>query len=131
MDYTKFRNEALPPEQFHMFVERTSDARMTGDHRSWTGNDKSNRCHHGRVRLSEDPLYLRLHWKAGPDSPKRFVGNLKIKLRKLLINEYLREEDDGIVRLRFYRDHDNIIYIQQRLDFPGIPVGKLAALHAN
>ncbi len=108
-----------------MFVERTSEARMTGKHRNWTGNDQNARCHHGRVRLSEDPLYLRLHWKTSPTASPRFVGSFEIKLRKLLVNEYIRDEGGGFVRLRFYHGHDDVIYVKQRLDWPGIPVGHL------
>lgn len=125
MDYTKLRNEALPPEQFHRLVERTSEARMTGLHRNWTGNDQSGRWHHGKVRLSEDPLYLRLHWKAGPEFRPHFVGNFEIKLRKLLINEYLGDEGDGLVRLKFHHGRDDVIYIKRRIEWPGIPVGHL------
>ncbi len=125
MDYTAFRNEALPPEQFHMFVERTSVARMTGNRRNWTGSDQNARCRHGRVRLSEDPLYLSLYWKIAPSAGPCFIGNFEINLRKLLINDYLRDEGDGVVRLKFYRGHDDVIYVKQRLEFPGIPVGHL------
>lgn len=123
MDYRKFRNEALPPEQFHMFVERTSEARMRGLHRRWTGNDNTGRWHHGTVRLSEDPLYLRLQWKSGTGSEVRFVGNFEIKVRKLLINGYLRDERDGTVCLKFHHARDDMIYLKRRIDWPGIPMG--------
>jgi hypothetical protein len=125
MDYAKLRNEALPPEQFHMFVERTSEARMRGEHRNWTGNDQNGCCYYGKVRLSEDPLYLCLRWKAERQAIPRFVGNFEIKLRKLLINDYLLDDGDGFLQLRFYHGNDDVIYIQRCAEWPGIPVGHL------
>lgn len=123
MDYASMKSTALPPEQYQCYVERTSGPRKS--RREWTGSDQSGCCCHGRVRLSEDPLYLRLHWRAGPHSPRFLVGDFKLKLRKLLINQYIFEEAEGVARLKLYRGHDDVIRIKERIEFPGIPVGSL------
>lgn len=124
-DYGRVRNEKLPPPQYRTFAERLTDAPPAGKKlRTWTGNDRNARAHHGKVPREEDPLYLKLHWKQGPGSRPRLVGTFKIRLRKLLLGEYVRPDDDGTVRLRFYHGRDGVVYIQQRLDYPGIPIGK-------
>ena len=97
---------------------------MAEKHRNWTGNDKSQRNHHGKVRLSEDPLCLSLQWKRGPEAQVRLVGHFRLKLKELLLNKYLRQEDDGSLRLRFFHDRDGLIYIQWRSDKPRIPIGR-------
>jgi hypothetical protein len=121
----RYRTEELPPPRHRTCVERISETRMAGQNRrSWTGNDRNARAHHGKVRLEEDPLYIELRWKDGPGARPRSVGHFKLDLRKLLAGEYVRQEQDGTIRLRFYHGPDGVFYVQQRLDYPAIPIGR-------
>jgi hypothetical protein len=94
--------------------------------RRWVGNDASNCNYSSRVPLGTITLYL--WWKAGPDSTPdeiKDIGAFRLDLEKLLEGKYVRWEDEKerIVRLRFRRASDNIIYIQTKTDEPRIAVG--------
>ena len=96
--------------------------------RDWTGNDEGARNHHGKVRLSESPLRLRLSWKKGPKDSARLVGIFDLDLKQLLKAGYIRYEPKSkdVVRLRFYHDWNNVINIQVSSKEQGLPIGRVA-----
>jgi hypothetical protein len=92
--------------------------------RSWTGNDENGRHHHSAIPLSDSPLYLKLAWKRGSKSHPYFIGNFVLNLEGLLASGFIREESRRRVRLRFFHDYDDVIYIQARLSEPRFAIGK-------
>jgi len=121
----RFGNKALPLKQFQRLAERIPETRMPPKPLDWCGNDASARNHQQPVPFSEDPLYLRLHWRAERGAPRRFVGNFELKLVDLLREGYVREEGEGLVRLRLFHGDNDLIYIQRGHAWPGLPIGRL------
>jgi hypothetical protein len=104
-------------------ADHVEEAAMPPVHRSWTGNDTSQREQHERVRIVETPLYLYLAWRTNRDSPPVHVANLKLDLPGLLAEGYVREDGPGHVRLRFFHDEDGSVCIQTKSGEPRLVVG--------
>ncbi|HEV2882300.1 MAG TPA: hypothetical protein VGX24_13550 [Pyrinomonadaceae bacterium] len=55
-------------------------------------------------------------------------GIFNLDLRNLLAAGYIRVEpktEGHEVRLRFYHGADNVIYIQTKMNAPGLPIGRM------
>ena len=78
--------------------------------REWTGNDRVKQHYHGRVRLNESLLNMRLNWKENDDSVSKFIGIYQLDLNRLLKEMYIREpqKSPGEVILRFQRTGSDI-----------------------
>ena len=92
-----------------MFERLNANSQCT---RKWTGNDRVNKNHYGRVRLNESPLCLKLYWKIGDKSASRLIGAYRFDLRRLLTAGYIRNAPGypGEVILRF-QNNQGIIQI--------------------
>lgn len=96
--------------------------------RSWTGNDESGCHHHSAIPLRNSPLYLKLAWKRDSQSHTCFVGNFVLNLELLLASGLVRKESSGHVRLRFFHDIDDTIYIQTKCNEPRLAVGRFTEM---
>ena len=102
------------------------ESALNAGHRNWTGNDASQRTHHGVVRLNESPLHLKLSWKESRDAPVQLIGCYKLDLHELLRREYIRYEGaerNEEIRLRFFHQPDDRIVIQVNESGPALIVG--------
>ena len=119
-------NQYLRPDMKPL-VQRVEGAEAEKCSRNWTGNDQTKRERHDVVRLDESPLRLCLSWKTGTKETAKPIGVFVLDLRKLLEEEYVRDEpgkeEEGGIRLRFYHALDNVIYIQVNGKVPALPVG--------
>jgi hypothetical protein len=114
------------PKSESLFTLLKSPAELAPGHRHWNGNDRSLRNHNGAVPLAQDPLDIVLHWKASPSAPLRPVGCFRLKLSALLAAGYIRHDRKAKqVRLRFFHDRDDGIYIEARPGGPRLLIGKV------
>lgn len=114
---------SLPLPHLSYFAELLPRS-APGIHREWTGNDESDRNHHGRVLLNQNPLRLRLSWRKSSGERAQLIGVFDLDLQKLLAANYIRLEagTQDKVRLRFYHGLDDVIYIQANMEGPGLPI---------
>lgn len=95
--------------------------------RRWVLRDDNGRHFHAVVHLDESPLCLALYWKADSAGAERLVGVYEIELGDLLARGFVRRETtrgrDDLVRLRFVRGDDGVVYIQVNRRSPGLAVG--------
>src|SRR5439155_20787149 len=119
--------ESYLPASMSQLVRRVPNEGASSIRRDWTRNDEGDRNHHGKVPLSESPLRLRLSWKKGPKDSARLVGIFDLDLKQLLKAGYIRYEpkSESEVRLRFYHDRDNVVYIQVNSKERGLPIGRV------
>lgn len=119
--------ECYPPSDMSHLVRRISNEEASNIRREWTGNDESQRNHNGKVPLSETPLRLRLSWKKGPNDSAHLVGIFDLDLKQLLEAGYIRYDanSESNVRLRFYHDWDNLVYIEVKSIQPRLPIGRV------
>ncbi len=77
--------------------------------------------------MSESPLRLRLSWRKSKHDFAHLIGVFDLGLRNLLEAGYVRLEprSEDEIRLRFYHDWDNMIYIQVNNKGPRLPVGRV------
>ena len=72
--------------------------------RRWTLNAVERNDHHGKIRLNEFPLYLKLTCRNAIHSAPEDIGIFKLDLKGLLENKFMRYEPKGStgddVRLR-------------------------------
>ena len=108
-----------------LFALLSEDVGVGHKFRRWTGNDRSNRHHHGVVPLREIPFHLRLMWKSGPGAKPRLVGLYHLNLNALLEAGYIRRDGTASVRLRFAHQEYGLIYIQTKAGCPRLLVGRL------
>ena len=120
--------ELYPLADMGNLVRRVQIADVSNVRRNWTGNDESARNQHAKVSLSESPLRLRLSWKKGPKDSARLIGVFDLNLHRLLKAGYIRldAKSKDEVRLRFYHDWDNVIYIQVNMEGPRLPIGRIS-----
>jgi hypothetical protein len=105
-------------------VEQLDAAQHPKATRQWTGNDATERNHHGAVRLDETPLVLCLRWRKAASAPIQFVGYFRLDLPALLSAGYVRHDAQaGCVRLRFWHGSDDGVYIQVNPDAPALRIG--------
>jgi hypothetical protein len=99
--------------------------------RRWVVRDDNQQHYHGVISLDEDPLYVELRWKATVRGQEQVVGTFRLHLARLLAAGYVRRERDDQtsrdVRLRFYRGERGVVYIQESLDRPALPIGVVDA----
>ena len=120
--------ESFPPASMRHLVRKVQDEKASDIQRDWTGNDESDRNHHGKVRLSEGRLRLRLSWRKSPKDSAHLVGIFDLDLKHLLKAGYIRSEaqSENEVRLRFYHGWDDVISIQVNLKEPSLPIGRVS-----
>lgn len=118
-------DKTYPQAHHRHLVRRVEHIDASGTCRTWTGNDESYRNHNGKVRLSESPLTINLSWKKSPREPIYFIGTFELELKRLLEDDYIRLEANSSneIRLRFYHDRDNKIYIQTSSKELRLPIG--------
>jgi hypothetical protein len=106
---------------------RLLEADLSRKHREWIGNDeKGGYVSHGKVRLSESPLDIRLKWTSAPQAQVYLIGCYRLDLRALLREGFVRLErpdEPDVVRLQFARHPDDGIYIRVQKDGPRLRVG--------
>ena len=77
---------------------------------------------HGKVSLSESPLYLELDWHSTANEPTENVGIFRLDLIELLRCRHIRLESEDShcsdVRLRVFRADDGNFYVQINQDEP-------------
>lgn len=119
--------ESYPPAYMDHLVRRAPNEGASNIRRDWTGNDESERNHNGKVPLSESPLRLRLSWKKSPKDSARLVGIFDLDLKQLVKAGYIRYEpkSESEVRLRFFHDRDNVVYIQVNSKERRLPIGRM------
>lgn len=109
-----------------LFARMATPEDLAPAHRCWNGNDRSLRNHNGAVPLAELPFDIVLNWKASPAAPVHHVGCFRLNLAALLAEGYIRSDrKPGHVRLRFFHDKDECIYIEARPGGPRLLVGKV------
>ena len=110
----------------NLFIKMASPADLSPGHRAWNGNDRTNRNYHNAVPLDEDPFDIALKWKASPSAPLRPVGCFRLNLAALLAEGFIRRDQmAGHVRLRFFHDLDDCIYIETWSGAPRLLIGKV------
>jgi hypothetical protein len=108
-----------------LFSRMRSEAVLSSPRR-WNGNDRSDRNHNGAVPVAEDPLDIVLTWKESPSHQPRSVGAFRLHLQALLEAGYIRKDTrPAHVRLRFFHDTDEVIYIETSAGKPRLPVGNV------
>jgi hypothetical protein len=107
-----------------LFTRMSSQLDLSASCRQWTGNDATNRHHHGLVNATEDPLDIVLQWKASASAPTQLVGYYRLYLNSLTAQGFLPLPRAGKIRLRFFHARNGCIYIQRNSpDAPGLLVG--------
>ena len=88
------------------------------ERRIWTLRADNKGHHHGRIEITESPLYLELRWIPSKNGPLTLVGLFKLDLAGLLEHGFIRRDPQGStgsdVRLRIVCDDDGAFYIQIR-----------------
>ena len=106
----------------HKLSELVQDIPPGAARRNWTLRADNRGHHHSRVRLSECPLYLELHWRGTADDSVRRVGVFRLDLVGLLRDGYIRPETSDSrgsdVRLRIVRADDGSFYVQANQQGP-------------
>jgi hypothetical protein len=99
----------------HTLCERVTDIPCGVTARRWSLLADEDAEHDGKVRLSESPLYLELHWRLPADGSEQEVGTFWFDLDGLLRDGYIRYDPKDShgpdVRVRFVRD-DGRFYLQ-------------------
>jgi hypothetical protein len=80
--------------------------------RRWTGNDTTERNHHGLVPFGEDLLEIILRWKTSAKATPRPIGCYRLHLQNLQKAGYLPPAKNGHIRLRFYHGFDDCVYVE-------------------
>jgi hypothetical protein len=117
----------FPLDVSRALVQRVEAVPAGAVHRRWVIRDDNQQHHHGIVRLSENPLYVELWWKANARGREQQVGTYRLDLAALVARGYIRYEPEGVpgdtVRLRFVRGERGVVSIQSRADGPALAVG--------
>jgi hypothetical protein len=71
-----------------LFARMASPTDLSASHRTWNGNDTSQRNHNGAVPLAEDPLDIVLNWKSSAKAIAKLVGCFRLNLPALLAAGY-------------------------------------------
>lgn len=96
----------------HLFTRLASEAHLSPKRRRWTGNDRTQRHHHGEVPAAQTTVDMVLKWKTGPRATPRLIGYFRLHLDQLCAQGYVGRQKDGQFRLRFYHGPDDCIYIE-------------------
>jgi hypothetical protein len=95
-----------------LFTRVATQANLSPRGRRWNGNDTSARNHHGLVPISESPFDIALYWRTSAAANPQLVGFYRLNLANLQAEGYIGPTKDGKVRLRFYHDTDDCIYVE-------------------
>ena len=99
-----------------LFSRFASEADLSPKARRWNGNDKSQRNHHGLIPYNQLPVDIVLQWKTAPSAPLRLIRFYRLYLANLVEAEFISAPRAGKVRLRFYHEFDDCIYIEPLYD---------------
>ena len=117
--------------QNHNLCEAVQVVPPSAAHRHWTLRTDNHGHHHGRVSVSECPLYLELDWRRSADDSVRRVGVFRLDLTDLLRDGYIRPEQkdsqSSDVRLRIFRADDGSFYVQTNQHGPRLLLASRAA----
>jgi len=81
--------------------------------RCWIGNDVVDRHYHNAIPANPESILIHLSWKPNSRTTPTFVGCYELNLAALLDHGFIRKDrQPGKVRLRFFHDYDDVIYIQ-------------------
>jgi len=95
-----------------LFTRFASRADLSPKARIWNGNDATDRNYHNLVPVSLSPFDIALYWKISPTAPLHLIGFYSLNLLNLQAGGYIGPTKNGKVRLRFYHDLDDFIYIE-------------------
>lgn len=122
-------DSSFPRARDAYLAQRVAELPQGATSRKWTLRDDNRQEFHGTVRSSESPLFLRLLWRATARDAVREIGLYRFDLDALLADGYIRREPSqgtrGLLRVRFFRSDDGLIYIQTRADRPALPIGEV------
>jgi len=97
--------------------------------REWTLRADNYGHHHGRVRLTESPLYLKLCWRLNRSDPPKMVGHFLLDLYGLISEGCVRADplgsDGSWIRLRIVRTACGEFYVQAAKGSPKALMQKL------
>lgn len=100
----------------HNLCEAVRDIPPGAARRCWTLRADNHGHHHGRVRLSECPLYLELQWRPTAEDTVQRVGVFRLDLTGLLRGGFIRPDPADShgpdARLRIVRADDGNFYVQ-------------------
>lgn len=110
-------------------VQRLECAPEHTNPKRWVLRDDNGQNHHGIVDSSKGSVVIELSWKANTHDAPKLVGAYRLDLDGLLAAGIIRREPQAgrgaRVRVRFYRERDGVIYLQQRRDRPRLAVGQV------
>src|SRR5437868_9241889 len=95
-----------------LFTRFASQANLSPSARRWNGNDETDRNHHGLVPIADNPLEISLCWKTSSNATPKPIGFYRLYLSNLQAAGFVGPTKNGHVRLRFFHDMDDCIYIE-------------------
>ncbi len=108
-----------------LFTRFGSESDLSPKHRVWNGNDDTDRNHHGLVPIGEQPFDICLNWKRSKSDEPKLIGYFRLNLENLCDAGFVDRKPANQVRLRFYHDTDNCIYVEIRPGSPRLLLAKL------
>jgi hypothetical protein len=111
--------------QSNELVWRVESAPAGVKPRRCTLRDDNAQHYHRTMRLIESPVLIKLAWRANATSQVHSLGLFRLDLRRLLSAGYIRPEgsnSEDVVRVRFYRANNGMVYIQTKQGAPAIAV---------
>ena|SRR5438105_1601556 len=117
----------FPLNTARALVERVATFPTNAHVHRWVLRDDNQEHYHGLLRRVDDPTYVELHWKPDTRGQEQLVGMFRLHLARLAADGYIRPEGETAradeLRVRFYRGHRGVVYIQARHDDPALPIG--------
>jgi hypothetical protein len=109
-----------------LYTRFNSESDLDPKHRKWIGNDDTDRNHHGLVPIDEQPCDMALCWKNSKAGVAKLIGFYRLNLENLCGAGYVARKPGNQVRLRFYHDSDDCIYIEIKPGHPRLVIGKFS-----
>jgi hypothetical protein len=85
-------NQQLPEKENAHLAERVAETPLGIKPRRWTIRDDNNQHHHGKFTVTDEPLYIRLLWRADGTSQVEEIGLYRLDLKNLLAEGFVRPE---------------------------------------
>lgn len=78
--------------------------------REWNANEKAGHgTQHEPIRISDDPVSIRLTWASNSGSPRKYIGTFQLYLKTLLEDDYITNDSKhGYLRVKFVNVHGEI-----------------------
>ena len=110
-------------------VERLPGVPEHGKTVCWVLRDDNHQIYHNVLHLSDDPVAVRLFWKADAKDNAREVGCFRLHLRALLAGKFIRYDPKDVpsddVRVQFRRHGGGVIHLQTTRDQISVAVGEV------